>query len=160
MKFEIGKVIMHKTLGLCTVIDMVDRDEMPYYKLQTYHSPHSLLLVPKRGENTTCREVMSREDVDDLLEYMKTMEANFNLHNKQKKESYTRMLHSNDPKQLAQLSRSLYLYKEEKRLKKQILSLEDTHLFQQAATHLHNEIAYVYGIDREDVIEFISNRLN
>ena len=71
MKFEIGKVIMHRNLGLCTVIALIDRDDIPYYKLQTYYEPHSLLLVPKKGDHSTCREVMSKEECEELFEYMK-----------------------------------------------------------------------------------------
>ena len=160
MKFEIGKVIMHRNLGLCTVIALTERDGIPYYKLQTYYEPHSLLLVPKKGDHSTCREVMSRKECEELFEYMKTMEITVNLANKQKKDVYTKMLYSNDPKQLARLSRSLYLYKEEKRNTKQILSLEDTHIFQAAATYLHNEISFVYGIEVEQVIPFIAEKIS
>lgn len=159
MEFEIGKVIMHKNLGLCTVIDLMDRDGVPYYKLQTYYAPHSLVLVPKNGDHSTCREVMTKEECEALFEYMKDMDTTINLMSKQKRDQYAKMVHSNDPKQLARLSRSLYLYQEEKRTKKQVFSLQDTYVFKEAANYLHNEISYIYGIDRETVIDLIIEKL-
>lgn len=159
MKLEIGKVVMHKNLGLCKVIEQTNRDDILYFKLQTISQPCSTLYIPAMNENDTCRDVMNKQEVDELFEYMKTMDIDLTLQNKQKKDTYTKMLHSNDPQQLAILTRTLYLYKEEKRNKKQILGVEDNHIYEQAAKQLHEEIAFAYEIPQEEVIELIITKL-
>ena len=159
MKLEIGKVVMHKSLGLCKVLEVTKRDDIPYYKLQTISPPCSKLFVPAKNDNDTCRNIMNKEDVEELFEYMKTMDPDTTLQNKQKKEMFTKMLHSNDPKQLAYLTRTLYLYREEKRNKKQILGVEDTHIYEQAAKQLHEEIGYVYGIPQDEVVNLIIEKI-
>jgi len=157
MKYEIGCQVVHKSQGICKIIELTSMYGNEYYKLIPNNS-NTTIYVPTN--NTECiSNIMSVKEADELLKYMKTIDDSCLDNSKQRRDTYTKKLNSGNKKDLAYLSKSLYFLKQERTSKNLRFSDLDNQILTKASDMLFEELSITYNIDKNNVLDFILNRM-
>ena len=153
------KLIVHKVHGLCEVIDTVELNESLYYKIKALNEDSLILYCPIDKKNDLYRPLLTKEEIYDVLNYMKSInDVEFDF-SKQRRTRFKELLYSGNIKNIAYLTRVLYLYKEYKGDKNQALGLEDTRMFDTAKRMLIDETSVVFNLTKEESDKFIHDYL-
>lgn len=158
-KYEVGTYVSHKSEGICKIISIIDINGSSFYKLESKNNFHNIVYSPVDKEEQPFRDLITKEEITQLLDYMKSIK-NFNVDSsKKRRETFKEFLYSNDPKKLIYLFKSLYLYKILKEEKNQILSQEDKFIYKKAHSLLNDEFSLVLNLDSSDVNKFFDASL-
>jgi RNA polymerase-interacting CarD/CdnL/TRCF family regulator len=123
-------------------------------------TPNMKVMVPEDKTKEFCRDVLTREQCLHIVDSIKNLSDDYIVDNKKRKEEYTKLLHSENLLDIAQLLKYLWTMFENKRANNKAIGSIDTSIFNEAKTKLYSEIQYVLEIKDEDgVIEFIKSRL-
>jgi len=154
-----NNVLVHKIHGLCEIIDEIEMGGKKYFKVRVFNESSLVIYCPIDKKDEILRPLLTKDEADDLLRYMKTItEVEYDF-SKKRRTLFKEMYYSGDIKNIAYLARVLFLLKEYKKEKNQDLGLEDNKIFENASKMLHDEFAVVYDINRENIEEFINKRI-
>jgi RNA polymerase-interacting CarD/CdnL/TRCF family regulator len=162
MELDINKIIVHKDHGLCKIVgkEYMSFVSKNYYIMNPLSTPNMKVMVPEDKTNEFCRDVLTREQCLHIVDSIKNLSDDYIVDNKKRKEEYTKLLHSENLLDIAQLLKYLWTMFENKRANNKAIGSIDTSIFNEAKTKLYSEIQYVLEIKDEDgVIEFIKSRL-
>jgi RNA polymerase-interacting CarD/CdnL/TRCF family regulator len=162
MELDINKIIVHKDHGLCKIVgkEYMSFVSKNYYIMNPLSTPNMKVMVPEDKTKEFCRDVLTREQCLHIVDSIKNLSDDYIVDNKKRKEEYTKLLHSENLLDIAQLLKYLWTMFENKRANNKAIGSIDTSIFNEAKTKLYSEIQYVLEIKDEDgVIEFIKSRL-
>jgi RNA polymerase-interacting CarD/CdnL/TRCF family regulator len=162
MELDINKIIVHKDHGLCKIVgkEYMSFVSKNYYIMNPLSTPNMKVMVPEDKTKEFCRDVLTREQCLHIVDSIKNLSDDYIVDNKKRKEEYTKLLHSENLLDIAQLLKYLWTMFENKRANNKAIGSIDTSIFNEAKTKLYSEIQYVLDIKDEDgVIEFIKSRL-
>jgi RNA polymerase-interacting CarD/CdnL/TRCF family regulator len=162
MELDINKIIVHKDHGLCKIVgkEYMSFVSKNYYIMNPLSTPNMKVMVPEDKTKEFCRDVLTREQCLHIVDSIKNLSDDYIVDNKKRKEEYTKLLHSENLLDIAQLLKYLWTMFENKRANNKAIGSIDTSIFNEAKTKLYSEIQYVLEIKDEDgVVEFIKSRL-
>lgn len=160
MKYKINDHVIHKNEGLCVVNDIVVMAGREYYKMNVINkSENTTIYLPISKEDEMLMELMTKNEADTLLDYMKSLKEEIVESSKERRNEFTKLLSSGDKKDLAYIIKYLYLLKKDKDKRNVKLGEQDTNTYNKACDLLYDELAIVYDISRDKVEEFIANRM-
>ena len=164
-RYSIGDKIIYSQSGVCAVEDITVGEfcgeSTEYYVLRPLYDSGSLVYVPTGNEKlvSRIRGAMTRDEVDDAIEYMPRAENIWIENDNKRKEAYSAILLENQPTHIIEMIRTLRSRREEQRSKKKRLNIADEHFLERAQRILGDEISYVTGLDRRDVDTYIASRI-
>lgn len=150
--YNIGCVLMHKTLGLIKISSV---DDFGYNVVSINNS--SSLNIPF-SEEKDLRELIK---IDEAEQIFKRMPLLVDKEIKNKEDRYNHYLNLGlygKPIDLVMVIKRMYTRK--KFPYGDPLTKEDDDLLTLASNKFHQEISYVYNISNEIVIDFITNKVN
>ena len=103
---------------------------------------------------------MNEKDAREVIDYMKSVEAEFISNTKQRRDQYKRRLLSGNVRDLAYLSRQLYFYNfynEQGQLVK--LGPTDVQMLKDAETILFDELSISFNVDRLKIEDYVKQLL-
>ena len=106
------------------------------------------------------RPIMNEKDAKEVIEYMKSVEAEFISNTKQRRDQYKRRLLSGNVRDLAYLSRQLYFYNfynQQGQLVK--LGPTDVQMLKDAESILFDELSISFNVDRERIADYVKQLL-
>ena len=145
--FEVGDYIVCGSNGICTVenistIDVPDVDpDRLYYILQPVYAKGSVVYIPIDNEKIIMRKVMTREQVNELIDHIPEIETIGERNDKLREERFKECMRHYDCEEWIKVIKTLY-----ERLK----AAED---------QLYCEFSMALGIERNQVEEFIEQRI-
>ena len=163
--FEKGHIFVYGASGVCRVDDICVRDygagKKKYYILQPVFDLRSSLSVPVDSPafSSHARELLSRDEVLDIIDSLPNVEAEWICDDKERIETFRNLLEGGAQKDIAVLIRSLYLHKKELAEKGKKLRSSDEQIMQRAEKLLYGEFAWILGIDPKEVVSFIKERI-
>lgn len=159
-EYKVNDLVIHKNEGLCKIIEIVTMANKEYYKMLIENKKdNTTIYLPISKKDEMLVEVMSKEDADDLLRYMKSLEEKIVESTKERRGDYAKKLASGDKRDLVYIVKYLYLLKQDKDLKNVKLGEQDTITYLKASDMLFDELSVVYGVSRDKVEEYIKNKM-
>ncbi len=159
MMLGIGKVMVHKAHGICTIKEILQIGGNDYYKLVPSFDEGMSIFVPVSKEKEFLREVIDKNQADDLVDYMNNLDDSIIDDSKERRDSFHKKLSSGDLKEIAYMCYKLYLLKKAKLNSNAKFCLTDSVMFDKAQKMLFDELALAYKIDRNKIVDYIRLRL-
>ena len=159
VQYKNGDRVIHCRDGLAVVVNHTLIGEKEYYVVKTIRGGGENIYVPFDRAEIIIRPIMSKKEADELIEYMKGIEVEYNSNTKQRRDSLKRRLSSGDVKDIAHLFKQLYFFK---------TSIDhsirygpvDLDMLNYANNNLLDEFAISYDIDRDAIEEFVYKKLS
>lgn len=164
--YQIGELILYGGTGVCRVEEIVAKrfsrtePEKLYYVLKPLYSAGTITTPVDNGKVYT-RPVISRDEAIRLIDAIPSIhaEAYHNPNLQQLENHYRSELESHDCRDLLRLTMSTYRKKVEREQAKLKFGAVDRRYMERAENLLFGELAVALDIDRENVQDFIENRL-
>ncbi|MBE5822374.1 MAG: hypothetical protein E7311_07315 [Clostridiales bacterium] len=144
--FNIQDIVIHKKLGLCTIIDKAEINNTEYYVLNK-NEDTVRVMVPIDNASNFIRRPMTIKEIQKLKAKYKERNIEIILDYKTRIKKYDELLKSGDVYNLIILLRMIYTHKKEKNN----LTQADKDILKQAEKQLFSEIAYVLDIEDSEV---------
>ena len=158
--FKVNDKVIHSREGLSTIVGITNMGGNDYFVIHADRGGGENIYVLINNTGTLIRSIMNKEEAMKVIEYMKTITAEFIANTKQRRDIYKRRLLSGNVLDLAYLSRQLYFYNyynENGQLVR--LGPTDVQLLKDAETILLDEFALSFNVPREDISEYVSKLL-
>ncbi len=165
--YEIGNLIMYGARGVCRVKEITKLDwdaackDREYYVLEPLFKS-DLIYVPVDNQKVYMRPVMSKQEILDLIDSMPDVESEvFKAKSiQQLSRYYQSAIDSHDSAALIKLTKSIHLKKKAADENNKQLGQIDVRYMNHAEDLLFGEIAAVLDIPRDEVIDYIDNRIH
>ena len=164
--YQTGDLILYGGTGVCRVSEIVAKQfnrnepEKLYYVLTPLYQAGTITTPVENGKVFT-RPVISREEAMDLIDQIPSIhaEAYHNQNLQQLENHYKAELESHDCLDLLRLTMSTYQKKVEREKAKLKFGAVDRRYMERAENLLFGELAVALDIERDNVPDFIENRL-
>ncbi len=163
--FSVGQTVVYGVQGVCRIQDVTSKkfgkESEDYFVLQPIFDGKSLLYVPCSNEKLLAqmRPVLSREELGELIASASNADSTWMEDEKQRRSLCTEIIKSGDRAALLGLIAMMYQHSESLREQKKHIPLADERLMKQASRLLHDEFAFVLGIQPEEVPDYIANHI-
>lgn len=164
--YEIGNNVIYKNDGVCKITKIIFRTfknrEIEYYVLNPVHNSNAEILIPKNNPDLVgkMRKVLTKDEIIQIIEAMPDEEDIWISDENNRKERYREILTSGDRTELVKLIKTLYVHKQNQKQCGRRLHLTDERFLRDAEKMLYDEFAFVLEIEPDEVLGFISSKLN
>ena len=158
MEYKVGERVVHSREGLSTIKDMTSISGNEYFVVVSDKGDCENIYVLKNRSENIIRPIMSLEEANELINYMKSVEAEFISNTKQRRDQYRKRLLSGMVKDLAYLTKQLYFFNYYNSIGQVVkLGPTDLQMLKDAERVLYDELAISFGIDRDSVSQKVEN---
>ena len=157
-EYQIGQQVIHCRDGLAVVVGNTSMADKDYYIVKTVRGTGENIYVPVDRADQIIRFLMSVEEADKLVNFIKTIPMEFNPNTKQRRDAIKKRLLSGDIKDGAYLFKQLYFYKtsNDGSIKYGALDID---MLSFAANNLLDEFAISYKKNRDEIEAFIFDKI-
>lgn len=158
VQFVKGQQVVHCRDGLAVIVDETVISDKEYFVVKTIRGGGENIYVSKERAENIIRPIMDQKMANDLFEYAKTVEVEYNSNTKQRRDSLKRRLSSGDVKDIVFLVKQLYFYrnKNDGSIKYGPVDLD---MLQFATNNFFDELAITFQKPRDDMEEFVYKKL-
>ena len=157
--FKKGQQVIHCRDGLAVIIDETVMADKSYFIVHTVRGSGENIYVPQDRAEQIIRFVMDEKEANKLLDFIKTIELDFNPNTKQRRDAIKKRLLSGDVKDCAYLFKQLYFYNTLKDGSIKFGQL-DIDMLSYASNNLLDEFAISFGKNRDEIEEFIYKKIS
>ena len=164
--FEPGDYIHYSSSGLCRVeeitkLDMsgADRQKL-YYRLIPLEGRGSTIYTPVDNERVPMRRALSREEASQLIDELPEIGTITIPDEKKREQVYKEALSSSDCKAWVGLIKTLHGRRNERLKEGKKVTATEERYYQTAIGRLHAEIGLAMGIEKNEVEDFITARID
>ncbi len=126
-----------------------------YYILRPLNDKTLKISVPVNSK--LLRNLISLEDANKLIDNMKSIEVIED--NKQIENEYKRLLDTGELSDLVKIIKTTYLRNKERIINKKKISEKDDNYFNKAEDYLYTELGVVFNMSKENIKEYIIEKL-
>ena len=158
--YKINDKVIHAREGLSTIMSVTEMAGNQYFVVKADRGGGESIYVPVNNTGSLIRPIMDSKAADEVINYMKSVQAEFISNTKQRRDQYKRRLLSGNVYDLAYLSRQLYFfnyYNENGQVVK--LGPTDIQMLINAETILYDELALSYQKPRDKIEDFVIAKL-
>lgn len=163
--FEKGDFIVYGNNGVCEVKDIttvnmkgVPRDRL-YYILSPRHHKDSKIFTPVDSEKTVMRAVLTKEEANELINGIPTIEELWVSNDKLREEKYKETMRSCECRDWIKIIKTLYLRKQERIAQGKKTTAMDEKYLRMAEENLYSELSLALEIPKEEMEEYITKRM-
>lgn len=158
--YKVHDKVVHSREGVSTIVDVTKMMDREYFVIRSDNGGSENIYVLKDNTANIIRPIMKKDQAKNVINYMKSVVAEFIANTKQRRDQYKKRLLSGDVNDLAYLSRQLHFY-EFYNANGQIVKLGPTDLQILRAAHkiLFDELAISFNVDREKIEIFIEKMM-
>ncbi len=164
-RFNAGEILVYRVYGLCKVKEIKEmtfsKNEAPqeYYVLVPVSGMPSLYYVPVGNEKAASRlrRPLTAEELDTVLSRVRDEKCQWIENRQLRSEFFNSVLSRGVTSELLSLIRCIYCRKSELSEKGKRLSTTDENIFSSAEKLLFEEIAFVLGIEKEKVSDYLGS---
>lgn len=163
--FQIGDAIIYGTHGVCVLSDIAQLklvgDKREYYVLCPVHDANSKIYAPTDNEAVSAkmRKVLTHEEIDQLIKSVSGDNTEWINDEGDRRDFCDSVIKSGDRAELMKLIEMLYLKQKSLQSSKKHFHIADEKALKEAQELLHDEFAYVLGIQPNDVPGYIREQL-
>ena len=158
--YKVNDKVIHAREGLSTIINQTTMADREYFVVRADRGGGENIYVLVNNTTNIIRPVMNKEEALKVIEYMKTVVAEFISNTKQRRDQYKRRLLSGNVLDLAYLSRQLYFYNYYN-ANGQVIKLgpTDVQMLKDAQMILLDELSLSFKKPREEVFAYVEGLL-
>ena len=163
--FQINDVVVYGAQGVCKIVGMqeqkIDGTNKTYFVLKPADDRGATFYVPTWNEKALAkmRKVMTKQDVDALIDSMPKKKPVWIANENERKETYKRILAGGNQAQIISMIQAIYLHKKEREAEGKRLHMSDEHFMKDAEQLLYNEWQYVLNVDKAGLMAYIFDRI-
>ena len=162
--YKVGQKIVNKSGKVCEIIAIEEKDYgagvKTYYVLQPcFSSNESMKIFVPTEKEDTLRDVMSKEQIEDLLTKIEDIETIWYANPKVRKTEFKELYASGDPIEIFRLIKSFEKKKVEFKDEKKTLSFTDESFLKEIKRNIYNEIAVSLNKPIDEVENFIDSKI-
>ena len=163
--YKVGDYVVYGTNGVCQVkaVGRMDSSIMDnkreYYTLVPIYSKTGKIYVPVDSEKVFIRKILSKEEAVSFVDEIKDIEKLWVADEKTRENTYKEALRKQDCREYVRIIKTIYSRKEERISENKKVTATDERYFRMAEEQLYGELAVSLSIKKEDVQEYISNRM-
>lgn len=162
---ELNSTVIYGSNGIFKVTEI--REEISrgkkssFYVLQSVGDAKSYVYLPTDNPVLLAkvRQLLDRDAVCALIDSFPSLQTEWIVDDRSRGEHFRTVLESGDRLKIAELICTIYFHKQELAAKGRRLRSSDDTYFQRAEKLLYDEFALALGIERSDVVPFITARL-
>ena len=158
----VGDIIIYGTQGICKVdaigplpMSFADKNRQ-YYTLRPYYSPEMVIYAPMDNQAIVMRSPLTREQAEDLIAQIPSIETAWIVNEKEREVQYRQALHTCNCRELVKIIKTLYNRKAARAQRGKRGTAVDERYFRMAEEQLYGELAYVLGIEKSAMPEYIA----
>ena len=159
--FDIGEYVVYGNKGVCEVkkIGPVDipgmSSERNYYTLSQVYTKGSTIYVPVDKEDSGLRYVLSKDEVNELIDEIPSMKPVWIQNDKEREQLFTENIRKADTKRLIEMMIALYERRERRIADGKKATSTDERYFRAAEDILFGEIGVVLGVNKNEVKDIL-----
>ncbi len=163
--FKIGDTVLYGATGVCkieeTVVKSVMDEEKEYYVLKPLAQDKCTVFVPTDNDalKAKMRKILSKAEIDDILKKINSYDDIWEENEIARREKFQQIIHSGDRLQVMLLVRTLYNHQQARLSEGKRLHISDERYFAEAERLLYDEFSAVLGIPPEQVLSYITSKL-
>ena len=164
--FKVNDVVVYGSQGVCEIIGIderkIDGVSRTYFVLKPKDDRGATCYIPTWNEKALAkmRKVMTKQEVDALIDSMPSKSPNWIANEKDRKESYKNILASRDQAAIISMVQALFSHKKEREAEGKRLHMSDEHFMKEAEQLLYHEWQYVLNLDKAGLMDYIFERLD
>ncbi|MGE4275818.1 MAG: CarD family transcriptional regulator [Lawsonibacter sp.] len=165
--FKVGDMILYGSTGVCRVTDITtrdfsgaDADQLFYILIPLYQN--GIISTPVNNTKIFMRPIISKDEAERLIDMIPTIraEAYHSQILQELTEHYEKSLKTYDCTELVELTMSIYAKKQFVEQQKRKFGAVDEKFMKHAEDLLFGELAAVLNIPKDQVPEYIAERVN
>lgn len=163
--FEVGQYIVYGSSGVCKVVAIGTSDlsgvskERLYYTLEPCYTRGSRILTPTDNQKTVMRDLITREEADQLIDHAKEIETLWITDERNRESEYKNVIAKCDCQELIRMIKTIHYRKQKRIASGKKVTSSDEKYYKLAEDNLYNELAVVYNMSREETKEYMMNRI-
>lgn len=163
--FSVNEKIHYGGSGVCVIQEITTmrfgRSRERYYVLKPVYQNSSVIYVPVENQQLVAkmRPVLSREEVDRLIDDMPDIPTAWEEDPQARKASFDALLRSNQCRDLIILIKTLHAHKERRQADGKTLHVADETFLREAQRLLYDEFAGALELQPAQVQAYIENKL-
>lgn len=162
--FRIGETVMHPSEGICNIEELKRMDfsnnTHTYYVLKPVaEKSSSTVYLPVARGNHILRRPLTRDTILKMIQDAANHESLWISDNKQRKETFTRILSEGNHVKLIRLILELHKHRLLREQEGKKCSASDKAILDEAEQRLHQEFSHVLHMNIEETISFIRRNL-
>ena len=163
--FSLNEIIQYDNEGICKISEIVEKDfagaKAKFYVLTPINKDSLTIFVPINNKKQTqkMRKILTPKEIYNLINDIKDDDLIWINDDNERKQTYKKIIHSGDRKNIIKLIRTLYLHKKEQIKNGKKLHMCDEEILKNATRLLHEEFSHVLNIEPEEVAPFISEHI-
>ena len=164
--FSIGEKVMYGGTGVCvvekiTTVKLSGMDhERPYYVLRPVYQSGTIQ-TPVDNTKVPIRPVMTRSEAEQLVDGIPDITASicYEKNLSALRNHYQQQLSTFDSRDLIRMTKSIYAKKKDAESRQKKIGMTDEKFLRRAEDLLFGELAVALDISREEVLNYINERL-
>lgn len=163
--FKISDVVTYAASGVCRIAgeteNKVKGEVRRYLVLNPVYDKGSTIYVPMANQELLGRikHILSKDDIDSLILSMPDINTSWIENDAQRSEYFNKIVKSGNREELLKMVRMLYLHRKDQIEHGRKFHSSDERYLKEAEHVLFDEFAVVLGIKPEEVVDFITKRL-
>lgn len=163
--FEKGRYIVYGNTGVCEIEDITSPDikgvseDRLYYVLNPCFKKGNRIFTPVDNEKVVIRAVMTEEEAASLVDAIPTIEELWEKDDKMRELRYKEAIRSCNPREWIQIIKTSYLRREQRKAQGKKATTVDERYFKAAEDHLYAELSIALNMPKEEVRDYIQERL-
>ncbi|HEX3021376.1 MAG TPA: CarD family transcriptional regulator [Lachnospiraceae bacterium] len=164
--FEVGDYIIYGSTGVCRVekVGSIDLAGVPkgklYYTLVPVYEKGSKVFTPTDNGKVAMRPVISKVEASKLINDIKNIELFWTSDDKRMENEYRESMKKCDCREYVRIIKTLYLRNQARIEEGKKVTVADKKYLDKAEECLYGELAIPLGIDKAEVEQFITTRIN
>ncbi len=166
LEYKPGDHVVYKHNGICTITDIKTQDfageKRLYYILTPVYSPSEVIYVPADNKLLTahlCR-ILTKDEINTIIFQTEEIEDEWIDSAKDRTEYFQNIIDNGDRSQILWIVKSLTLHKINMMDTKKKFYVCDERILEAAERIITDEFAFVLGIDKEKVLDYITLQLS
>ena len=163
--FKINDGVVYGSQGVCDIVGIneqkVNGAIRNYYVLKPKNDKGATFYIPTWNEKAwgKMRKVMTKEDVNALIDSMPGKKTTWIANENERKEAYRKTLASGDQAAIISMVQALFLHKKQREAEGKRLHMSDGYFMKDAEQILYNEWQYVLNVDKAGLMAYIFDRI-
>ncbi len=165
--YSVGELIFYGRTGVCEIKEITTLKSMGESKGRLYYILKPLykeckISIPVDNDKIYMRPVISKKRAEEIIDEIPHIDASaYYSHNlNQLKEHYKEVMNSHDCLNIIEMAMSIHQKKREAEARKKKLGAVDERFMKEAEELMFGELAAALDIPRDEVQNYIENRVN
>lgn len=163
--FDVGQVVVYSATGVCEIEKIEEKSfgsfSAKYYILRPLMQKAATIFVPMENSKLTekIHDILSKEEFEEVFKEVAKRKPVRPDTEEERKECFSEVTSKGDRENLILIVYDLRLMQKDQVESGRRLHIADERLLNFAENLLSEEVAYVYGIPKEEALEFVKQKV-